>query len=122
MTNNYRKIVGSYGERLAREYLERRGYEIIATNVKISYQEIDIVAKIKDKLVFVEVKTRTSASFGQADETIFDFKTQNLKNGISSFLENNKEYNDFEVHLDLIAIDINRADKTAKIKHYKDIF
>jgi putative endonuclease len=117
---NYKKKIGDFGEKLAEQYLVRRGYKIISTKQKISYQEIDIIANIKDIIVFIEVKTRTSDVLGLAEEAMSSAKLKNLKNGIKKYLNNSQNY--FKnVRLDLIAININKQRKTAKIKHYKDI-
>lgn len=118
---DYRKQVGQFGEQLAQDFLIKRGYRIIEQNVKLSYQEIDIVASYKNLLVFVEVKTRTNQTFGVADESITHGKIQNLKKAIGSYVEVRKK-NPENVRLDLIAVDINRATKIAKIKHVKDLF
>ena len=67
---------GDLGERIAKNYLIRQGYEILDTNYKTKLGEIDIVAKEDDILVFVEVKTRSSRSFGLPQESV-NFKKQN---------------------------------------------
>ena len=60
---------GAVGEDLARRYLERNGYEILDTNIKFSRVcELDIIAKIKKTIVFVEVKTRKTDAFGTPAE------------------------------------------------------
>jgi len=120
MQNNYRKRVGQFGEQLAREYLVKYGYQIIAGNVKTSYQEIDIIAKQNNLLIFIEVKTRTSTKFGQADEAVTSQKVSNLKKAIENYIyENNLELDN--ARADLIAVDIDKSKKIAKIKHYKNI-
>ena len=118
---NYRKKVGMYGEKLAANYLARKGYKILDKNVKISYQEIDIVANIRKKIVFFEVKTRTSFNLGAADEAINSKKIKNLKKAIKNYIRD-KRINANNIRLDFIAIDINKSKKIANIKHYKDIF
>ena len=117
---NYRQKIGDFGEKLAEQYLVRRGYRIVGTKQKIGYQEIDIIANIKDVIVFVEVKTRTSEVLGLADEAMSSAKLKSLKIGINKYLNNNQDC--FKnVRLDLVAIDIDKQKKVAKISHYKDI-
>ena len=119
---HYNQKVGQFGEKLAREYLIRHGYKIIETNIKISYKEIDIIAVKNKELIFVEVKTRTSYKFGGADESIFSAKTKTLKQAVGIYLRQaNKKIKYNDIRIDLIAVDINRADKRAKLKHYKSI-
>jgi putative endonuclease len=118
--NNYRQRIGDFGEKLAEQYLARRGYKIIGVKQKIGYQEIDIIANIKDTIVFVEVKTRTSDVLGSADEAMNSAKLKSLKIGINKYLNNSRNY--FKnIRLDLVAIDIDKQKKVAKISHYKDI-
>ncbi len=118
---NYRKIIGAYGEELAKKYLIKYNYRIIAQNIKTSYKEIDIIAKQNDKLVFVEVKTRTTLKYGQADEAISRKKISNLRKAIGIYLDRSNKEKYKNIQLDLIAIDINKENKTANIKHYKEI-
>ena len=122
MPNNYNKKVGQFGEDIAQKYLVKHGYKIIERNVQASHKEIDIIAKQKDLLVFVEVKTRTSNKYGQADESMNFRKSKNLRQAIKKYLgnANNKIYYR-DIRADLIAIDIDKTKKIAKIKHYKDI-
>ena len=117
---NHNQKIGKFGEDLACEYLKRKGYSIVDRNIKNSYQEIDIIAKKEDSLVFFEVKTRTSDRMGSADEQINNKKLENLNNAILKYLDIHS-LDKIEPSLDLIAIDINRETKIANIKHYKDI-
>jgi len=58
----YNKIIGSLGENMAADILEKQGYEVIARNYTCKLGEIDIIAiDTKDKVLsFIEVKTRTN--------------------------------------------------------------
>jgi putative endonuclease len=51
---------GILGEQIAEEYLKNKGYQIIAKNYRFMKAEIDIIARDKEEMVFVEVKTRHS--------------------------------------------------------------
>jgi putative endonuclease len=57
---------GLQGEHVAAEFLSRRGYRVVARNVRLPGGEIDLVAIERGSLVFVEVKCRTGSSFGRA--------------------------------------------------------
>lgn len=114
------KIIGNFGENLACKYLLNHGYEIIERNYRFSYLEIDIIAKIKEKIVFIEVKTRTNNSYGTADEAISTKKTTNLNRAACCYLNKNNIKHE-NIRLDLIAVDIDKQTKIAKIKHYLDI-
>jgi putative endonuclease len=63
--------LGLKGELAAREYLMKKGYEIIDANVNFpNVGELDIVAKDGNTLVFVEVRTRADNAFGNPLETL----------------------------------------------------
>ncbi|MGA2368491.1 MAG: YraN family protein [Dehalococcoidia bacterium] len=69
---------GEAGEKLARSALKRKGYRIIEQNYRCLYGEIDIIARHKDSLVFIEVRSKTGASFGSPEESITGSKKQRL--------------------------------------------
>ncbi len=62
--------LGARGEALAGKYLRRAGYRLLARNFRCRYGEIDLVAEEGGNLVFVEVKTRSSAGFGHPLEAV----------------------------------------------------
>ena len=117
---NKNQQIGAFGEKIASEYLTRHGYVVLDTNVKNSYQELDIVAE-KDKwLVFVEVKTRLSQSYGDGIEAMSRKKQTALKYAINKYIGAKKLW-DKEPRGDLIIIAIDKYRKTAKVRHFKDI-
>ena len=116
----YKKTIGYFGEGLAKNFLTRKSYKIIASNIKLGYLEIDVVAQDKKEIVFIEVKTKTSTIFGSAEDALTSAQIKNLKRAILIYCGQNK-INPNYVRLDFIAIDLNCKDKKAKIKHYKNI-
>ena len=81
-----RQILGARGEKAAARYLRRRGYKILLKNFRSGKAEIDIVARHKDWLVFVEVKTRESEEFGAPSEAVDRDKQRNLSKGALDYL------------------------------------
>jgi len=61
---NHRQTFGRQGESVAVRYLKKQGYKIIEQNYRSKAGEIDIIARDRKTLVFVEVKTRRSISYG----------------------------------------------------------
>ncbi|MFH1096345.1 MAG: YraN family protein [Candidatus Desantisbacteria bacterium] len=55
--------LGQYGEDTAAKYLLKQGVKILEKNYRCGYGEIDIIAKDRDTLVFVEVKTRKTSTY-----------------------------------------------------------
>ena len=107
---------GAKGEDLACEYLKKNGYEILERNKHFSkFCEIDIIAKLKDKYVFVEVKTRRTNNFGTPLEAITKAKYNNIKTGLLSYLQENKIR---KYQIDVIGITL---EPELKITHLKNV-
>jgi len=79
MSKQANKATGNKGETLACEYLERKGYKILARNYRSKWGEVDVIAKEKDIVVFVEVKTKTSDAFGEPWEMVNHWKVEQVK-------------------------------------------
>ena len=90
---NYRKEVGLRGEELACTYLEKEGFTIIARNVYVSHDEIDIIAQDARYIIFVEVKTRaqtkSNRKFGRPGTAVDYTKQQKLLRAAGEYLRRN---------------------------------
>jgi putative endonuclease len=62
--------IGRWGESAAAEYLQKRGYQILEKNARTPYGEIDLVASLDGVTVMVEVKARTTRSFGLPEQAV----------------------------------------------------
>ena len=85
----------TYGKRseiIAADYLKKKGYKILETNYKNKVGEIDVIAKDKDYLVFVEVKARFSQKFGHPFEAIDERKQQKIQAVASLYMVKNHKY------------------------------
>lgn len=83
-------ILGKTGESRAKKFLKKNKYKILHTNYKNVLGEIDIVAKQKNVLIFVEVKTRTSQKFGRASEAVGPRKQKKIRDVATLYLKQNK--------------------------------
>lgn len=111
------KEVGSMGEKIACDYLTHKGFEIIERNVRFSrYCEIDIIAKKKDTLVFVEVKTRKTDFLGSPFEAITKKKYEHIKTGVFTYLQDNN-YKKFRI--DAVAVTLYPE---LKVEHLENIW
>ncbi len=107
MTNkiNRKKIIGHTGEVLAKNFLIKKGYEILFTNYRTKIGEIDIIALENNELVFIEVKTRTNKNF-LASEAITYKKQKTIANVGEIFLEETSpKYDNIIKRFDLVLID-----------------
>ena len=82
--------LGKEGENAACQYLERREYEIVKRNFKCKSGEIDIIAKYKNELVFIEVKTRCSKQYGEAREAVTEIKKKHIKKATEFYIHTNQ--------------------------------
>lgn len=73
-----RTLLGLDGEALAARHLKRKGYKIIDRNFRTRRGEIDIIARHRDTLVFIEVKTRRSLRFGNPKRAITAAKRRKI--------------------------------------------
>ena len=87
-SKRYNSIVGNSGEDKACEYLVNKGYKILRRNFKTKIGEIDIIAKIDNITVFVEVKCRQSAMFGLPREAVTPFKQRKIRQVATQYLKN----------------------------------
>ncbi|KKQ57253.1 MAG: hypothetical protein US74_C0006G0037 [Parcubacteria group bacterium GW2011_GWA2_38_13] len=112
-----KKDIGNYGEKLAKKFLKRQGYKIIDKNYRTKSGEIDIIARDKESLVFVEVKTRSSAEFGDPEMNLHPRKIQNFRAATQIYISE-KNIN-CGYSLDVISIDLSK--KPPDIVHFKNI-
>ncbi len=95
MEKNYlKKKIGRWGEDLASRFYENKGYAILARNVYTPYGEIDLIARKASELVFVEVKTRTTMTFGFPEESISPVKMKHMIQSAEDYLQNHPEQED----------------------------
>lgn len=78
--------IGRAGEAFAEEYLKKKKYKIITKNYKCTVGEIDIIAKTKTEIVFIEVKARRSALHGTPAEYINKNKIQHITRAAEYFI------------------------------------
>lgn len=111
-------ILGERGEKLARDFLENLGYEILHLNWRERKFEIDLIAKDEEGIVFVEVKTRSTAYFGNPEEAVTPKKQQHLINGADFYVQENEI--DLECRFDVVTVILNENQE--EIKHFKNAF
>lgn len=110
--------IGKIGEDLAVSYLQNKGYKILERNFVARQGEIDIIAKDKNEIVFIEVKSRTNFLYGKPVEAVDKLKQKHLKSVINYYLYRNKLENNF-VRIDIIEVYIKNG--YFKINHIKKV-
>jgi len=113
--NMKRKELGDIGEELARKFLKKKGYRIHETNFRCREGEIDIIAERKDCLVFVEVRTRTSSSFGSPEESVTFAKKEKLIASALAYMSSHKDLPD-NWRIDFVGIELDQKGKATRIE------
>jgi len=110
-----RKDVGKLGEKLAQKFIKKKGYHICETNFRCQSGEIDIVARRKDYLVFIEVRTKSNLDFGTPEESITESKKKKL---VSTALHYINTHRDLPAswRIDVVAIEVNAKGKSKRIE------
>jgi putative endonuclease len=101
-----RKDTGALGEKLARDFLKKKGYHILETNYRCPRGEIDIIARQKDCLVFIEVRTKTSLAFGTPEESITYTKMKHLESTAHYYRQSHAQL-PASWRIDVIAIELD---------------
>lgn len=112
--------VGNRGEELAAAFLERNGLKVIERNFHCKGGEIDIVAKDGSTLVFVEVKSRKTLSFGVPQLAVTPFKQRQISKAALTWLAKNRQH-DKPARFDVIAILLDGS-YHHRIEHIKNAF
>jgi putative endonuclease len=114
-TSRARKNLGDSGERVAALDLQLRGYKIIARNFRTRRGEMDLIAEDVDGLAFIEVRTRRGRAAGAPEESLTPRKCARLIAVAQEFLQAHPEYAERAWRIDLVAIELDRAGRIARI-------
>jgi len=115
-----RLALGAYGEDLAAAYLREQGYTLLERNFRCPLGEIDIIAKKRQDLIFVEVKTRRSTLFGLPQDAVGAHKQRQLIRSAQWYLKK-PGASRHHPRFDVIAI-LVRPGQTPEINHIQNAF
>ncbi|MGC3982663.1 MAG: YraN family protein [Steroidobacteraceae bacterium] len=120
MEPTYRKEAGERGEQLALSYLQAAGLKLLKRNFRCAGGEIDLVMTDGRILMLVEVRFRSSRSFGGAAASVDAGKQQRLTRAAQYLLQRHPAYQLLQARFDLVAID--GSGNTPHIEWIKDAF
>lgn len=100
--------LGRIGENIIADYITKLGYKVVERNFACNQGEIDIIAKDKEELVFIEVKTRTDISYGEASEAVTNTKKRHLINSIKYYIYKQKLEKQ-PIRIDVAEVYINKG-------------
>ena len=115
-----RLALGRWGEAEAAHYLQRNGMKILEQNYRVPVGEIDIIARQKTYLIFIEVKARRSRKFGTPQEAVGVRKQRQIIRAAQWYLSENKT-GKLQPRFDVVAV-MPGLDGKAQIEHLADAF
>ena len=110
-----RRDTGIQGEKIARDFLKKRGYHILETNYRCPRGEIDIIARHKDYLAFIEVRTKRSLDFGSPEESITRVKKERLKTTALQYRQSHRNLPPLW-RIDVVAIELDEKGHPSRIE------
>ena len=110
-----RKLTGASGERIASGFLRKLGYRILESNFRTPFGEIDIVARLRRVIVFVEVKSRTTSSFGPPYLSVTKIKERHIIKNALFYLKRRRIINAYW-RIDIVSVKLNYDRKLESIE------
>lgn len=99
---SHNQRVGAWGEETAASFMMKRGFRIVARNVRTPYGEIDIIAQKNGTTIFIEVKALTSSKNFLPEHQITPRKREHMLNAANHYAA---EYGIDHWQIDVIAIE-----------------
>lgn len=118
MSNKHK--TGKIGEQAACGYLEKQGYTILERNWRYHRAEIDIIAKLEEILVFIEVKSRKSDRHGRPEHVVSFAQQKLILLAASGYMA--KHQYEWAIQFDVIGILIDHHDQVLRLTHHEDAF
>ena len=120
MTNNTRQRLGKWGEETATIFLTDRGYQILERNFRTPYGEIDLIARLEDTIVFVEVKTRSSQTLGMPEISVTSRKQMHMLQSAEYYIQQHPDL-PCTWRIDVIAIQRLTSDGSPQITQFENV-
>ena len=114
----YNTQTGLKGEDIASEYVLRKGYEIVERNFSNKFGEIDIIAKDKNILVFIEVKTKIGIEFGLPEEMVGKGKLYRIQHMAQLYMKGKL----LPCRIDVVAIVLHDDNSVKRLTHYERVY
>lgn len=111
-------LIGQWGEEMAVQYLQDRGYRIVERNYHVLKTEVDIIATKDGIFIFVEVKTRSREDYGTGSEAVTHRKQKQLLKAAMAYIKDGSP-----IRFDVISILVDpKTHRAMRITHYPNAF
>ncbi len=115
------KELGTLGEEIAIKMLKEKGLAVLEQNFRCRHGEIDIIARDRDKVVFIEVKTRKSGRFGAPEEAVGWRKQKRLRLLAACYLAGHFTGTQF-CRFDVYSICLDKDNQVQSVQVFEDCF
>ncbi len=110
------------GEDIATKHLLSCGYTLVCRNYRKPGGEIDIIVEKNQRLIFCEVKTRTSHSLDLALASVSYRKQQKITQTALLYINDNPQYSNYLFRFDVLVLFYSANTETFSVKHFEDAF
>lgn len=117
-----RAELGRFGETVAERLLARKRYHILARNWRTRGGELDLVARQRDTLVFVEVKTRRTGGPYRPEEAVNRTKMGRLRKAAAAYWIESERPPAAFARFDVVSVTVDHADRVLEVCHIEDAF
>jgi putative endonuclease len=107
--------IGKQGEDLAADFLQRKGFTVVARNYRHRHAEIDLIVQKEDWLIFVEVKTRSSSAFGEPESFVDWKKGRKIMEGAEEYIFSTDWHG--HIRFDIISVKLGNP---PEVVHFED--
>ncbi len=114
----FNRKTGAVGEDMAAGYLFKEGFAILERNFSNKFGEIDIIARDRDTIVFVEVKTKVGEAFGSPEEMVGRGKLQRIRNMATIYLNGKSA----PCRIDVVAIVLDENNNVVRFTHHENVY
>ncbi|MFI4937977.1 MAG: YraN family protein [Candidatus Berkiellales bacterium] len=104
MSDTPKRIIGNYTEKLAKEYLLKKGLTFIFEQFRSPFGEIDLIMKHKNEIAIIEVRYRKNNFYGDPEETVTWHKQQRLIYSAMYFQQNRAWAQEYSLRFDIVSI------------------
>lgn len=112
--------IGNRGERAARKYLKRKGWRLVATNLHLGHDELDILAVSRDETILAIIEVRSTVDARKKPERTITAKKRATMLRVARKLRGLAKKHDCELRVDIVAVQL--ADATPTIVHFEGVF
>ena len=113
-----KKEIGNIGERLAAEFLQKKGYRVVAQKFRHRRGEIDLIVKRDNWVLFIEVKTRSSTHYGNPETFVLANQVRLIYETAEEWIYSNDWHGD--IRFDVVSILLSENGEEPVIEHIED--